>query len=209
MTTIIAGLLIYLSLSPSSHNPKGEALGACDSFVLLQPTMLAVLPEYEHGGDTLPGYDEPSPEALPPTFKIDKAYTVPLVSVAHVRAHLLLLGAFSVLKQRVLEEPSPIDPNMREDVKWTLFLTRAALRFEAWVHEVVRKQARIRGQIPPLLQDYEIPPLDVCRYLDCSSSFPVFADEILLPLTKMHAVLCFHAYLLNPIAVRHLPPLSY
>ncbi|KAF8320657.1 hypothetical protein DL93DRAFT_2093994 [Clavulina sp. PMI_390] len=143
--------------------------------------MCAGLPSYEpwSNSDTLPGYDgPPNPlEALPPTFKIGKLYTTPLISVAQVKSHLLVLGAFCRLRRRVLDEPSPIDPFMREDVKWTLFLTRAALRFELWVHEVVSKDARRRGEMPLLLQEYEIPPLDV--------------------------LLFWHAYLLSPVSYFH------
>lgn len=123
---------------------------------------MSALPAYELGSSSLPAYGAGDSDALPPTFKIDKAYTTPLVSVSDVKAHLVILGAFRVLRESVLSESSPIDPEMRDDVKWTLFLTRAALRFEAWVEYVVKKQARIRGEIPPGLLDYEIPPLDVC-----------------------------------------------
>ncbi|KAF8320656.1 hypothetical protein DL93DRAFT_2163647 [Clavulina sp. PMI_390] len=138
-------------------------------------------PNYERLSDStaLPAYDgPPNPlETLPPTFKIGTRYTTPLISVAQVKSHLLLLGAFCRLRRRVFEEPSPIDPSMREDVKWVLFLTRAALRFELWVRCVVCKDARRRGEMPLLLQEYEIPPLDV--------------------------LLCWHAYLLNPIVLFH------
>ena len=102
---------------------------------------------------------------LPPTFKIgEKGYTTPLISPAQVRAHLLLLAAFCTLKEQVMATESPIDPNMRSDVKWTLFLTRAAFRFETWVNHVVKSRARTRGEAFEL-KDYEIPPLDVreCR----------------------------------------------
>lgn len=128
---------------------------------------MSALPAYDHGDGPLPAYDDG--DTLPPTFKIDKAYTTPLVSVSDVKAHLVILGAFRALRESVILEPSPIDPDMRDDVKWTLFLIRAALRFEAWVEYVVRKQARIRGEILPGLLDYEIPPLDVCG---CSSDLP-------------------------------------
>lgn len=83
---------------------------------------------------------------MPPTFKIGIAYTPPLVAPSEVRAHLLLLGAFHSLKERVLAEPCPLDANMRGDVKWGIFLIRATVRFQAWVECVVGKRERRRGE---------------------------------------------------------------
>lgn len=132
--------------------------------------MTQALPDYEDGS-ILPGYDQlgdlhasSTGLILPPTFRIgERGYTTPLISPAQVRAHLLLLGAFCTLKEQVIASESPIDPDMRDDVKWTLFLTRAALRFEAWVMHVVKNRARHRGEVAGL-RDYEVPPLDVCKW---------------------------------------------
>ena len=99
---------------------------------------------------------------LAPTYKINSSFTPPLVTTALAKAHLDILSAFGALRNQVISAPSEIDANMREDVKWALFLTRAAFRFDTWVRAVVNKQARQRGDIT-LLLDTEIPPLDVCR----------------------------------------------
>lgn len=102
---------------------------------------MSALPDYEHDDDgarhgALPSYESTDAgsssgsNSLPPTFKIGSTYTPPLVAPSEVRAHLLLLGAFHSLKERVLAEPCPLDGNMREDVKWGIFLIRATVRLD-------------------------------------------------------------------------------
>jgi hypothetical protein len=109
-----------------------------------------------------PTYD-PGPQ-LAPTFKIGSSFTLPLVSIQEVKAHLQVLGAFHRLREQVRaavpNEREYGEEGLREDVKWCLYLQRAVHRFELWMQKVVRKPERTRGEITALLDD-EVPPLDV------------------------------------------------
>lgn len=119
--------------------------------------------------DVVPGYDAATPSKL---YKIGKPSTLPLVTIAEIKAHLLLLGAFEQLKQKC-EEADVIDvqkklPPLCTDAKWPLFLERSRERFDLWVAKVVNARPDRTS-----LRHEEIPPLDV--------------------------LLIWHAYLLNPV----------
>ncbi|KAG8694514.1 hypothetical protein FRC08_008440 [Ceratobasidium sp. 394] len=117
----------------------------------------------------VPGYDTTTPSKL---YNIGKLSTLPLVTIAEVKAHLLLLGAFEQLRRKC-EEADLVDvqkklPPLHREAKWPLFLERARERFDLWVAKVVNGRPE-----RTCLWHEEIPPLDV--------------------------VLMWHAYLLNPI----------
>ncbi|KAG8705183.1 hypothetical protein FRC08_001785 [Ceratobasidium sp. 394] len=119
--------------------------------------------------DIVPGYDTTTPSKL---YNIGKLSTLPLVTIAEVKARLLLLGAFEQLRRKC-EEADLVDvqkklPPLRREAKWPLFLERARERFDLWVAKVMDGRPE-----RTCLWHEEIPPLDV--------------------------VLMWHAYLLNPI----------
>ncbi|KAG9128428.1 hypothetical protein FRC07_012536 [Ceratobasidium sp. 392] len=119
--------------------------------------------------DVVPGYDTTTPSKL---YNIGKLSTLPLVTIAELKAHLLLLGAFEQLKRKC-EEADLVDlqkklPPLRTEAKWPLFLERARERFDLWVAKVVNGRPGRTN-----LWHEEIPPLDV--------------------------LVIWHAYLLNPI----------
>ncbi|KAG8768646.1 hypothetical protein FRC12_005451 [Ceratobasidium sp. 428] len=121
------------------------------------------------GADVVPGYDTTTPSKL---YHIGKLSTLPLVTIAEVKAHLLLLGAFEQLRHKC-EEADLVDlqkkmPSLQTEAKWPLFLERARERFDLWVAKVVDGRP---GRTE--LWHEEIPPLDV--------------------------LVIWHAYLLNPV----------
>ncbi|KAG6843359.1 hypothetical protein H0H87_005486 [Tephrocybe sp. NHM501043] len=107
------------------------------------------------------GFDGPTPQyTLPSTFKIGKKCTeAPLVTGAHLKGHLALLGAFAGLRVMVeglkAEEWKPdryIPENKHK--RWVWFVGLAVERFEMWATSLVQEDAN-----RPSLEF--LPPLDI------------------------------------------------
>ncbi|KAG8691459.1 hypothetical protein FRC11_003464 [Ceratobasidium sp. 423] len=120
-----------------------------------------------------PSYEPDPALPLPTIFKIGKSYTPPLISVASVRNHLLLLSCFSTLRRNVEDAPPSLPLDVDPEIKRAIYLVRAEYRFGLWVDKIVNRPERQRGEVTELT-DAEIPPVDV--------------------------LLLLHAYLLNPVA---------
>ncbi|KAG8743104.1 hypothetical protein FRC10_000404 [Ceratobasidium sp. 414] len=150
---------------PPPYDPGSDAAAGASG----EPLWVPAFDPPAFGADIVPGYDTATPSKL---YNIGKLSTLPLVTIAEVKAHLLLLGAFEQLKRKC-EEEDLVDvqkklPPLHKEAKWPLFLERARERFDLWVAKVVNGRS---GRIS--LWHEEIPPLDV--------------------------VFMWHAYLLNPI----------
>ncbi|QRW13177.1 ATP-dependent RNA helicase DOB1 [Ceratobasidium sp. AG-Ba] len=150
---------------PPPYEPGAAAPNASDN----PPRWASASDPPAFDADIVPGYDTTTPSKL---YKVGKLSTLPLVTIADIKAHLLLLGAFEQLKQKC-EEADVVDvqkklPPLCTEAKWPLFLERARERFYLWVAKVINARPERSG-----LWHEEIPPLDV--------------------------LLIWHAYLLNPI----------
>lgn len=95
-------------------------------------------------------------EAPPPSFNdFPGRYTVnnnlanPFVSVATLKQHLRLLGAFRALKERVQNARVGITAHLQQEARWGVFVAIALHRFEIWLERVIPVHAK-RTELPPL-----------------------------------------------------------
>ncbi|CAE6461890.1 unnamed protein product, partial [Rhizoctonia solani] len=115
--------------------------------------------------------EDPNFESKPPTLAINGKITGPfdLITVQEVKTHLVFLGAFARLKAEVKSQKG-VDVRGSTDELWAVYLARAVDRFAAWVSKGL--PIDLDASNARLLNEYEVPPLDV--------------------------LMAWHAYLLNP-----------
>jgi len=97
---------------------------------------------------------------LPSTLSVNSNDIEPLVVPSDLQAHLILLGAFRLLKEQVLSQQEVSYFVMEPHEHWSVFLCRAVYRFQLWIEKVISSKNRVtrhRGILPP---EY-CPPLDV------------------------------------------------
>lgn len=114
------------------------------------------------------------PVSLPPSFRVGKHYTPPVVTGEELLAHLRILGAFHALRDQIRNEGFE---SLTPDDAWYAFTARAVHRFKLWVDKVVEFEslsAPSLGSDGHLVEEM-IPPLDVLMiwhsYLLVSSFF--------------------------------------
>lgn len=133
----------------------------------------------------LPGYDNIVESLV--VYTIGGQHTTPLVSIAEIKAHLLLLAAFHRLHTLVTEaewwyndKTTSLDFRPLPEAKWGLFVTRAHHRFGLWLRQIVKRPSRTSGALAHL-QKKEVPPLDVLLILHAYCEGPLHASAILGP----------------------------
>lgn len=132
----------------------------------------------------LPGYQNTAETLV--VYTIGAQNATPLVSIAEIKAHLLLLAAFHRLHALVTEaewwyndKTTSLDFRPLPETKWALFITRAHHRFGLWLRHIVKRPSRTSG-ILAHLQKKEVPPLDVLLVLHAYRQASLPATSVIL-----------------------------
>ncbi|QRV98595.1 hypothetical protein RhiJN_26614 [Ceratobasidium sp. AG-Ba] len=144
------------STLPPPYEPGAAAPNASDN----PPRWASASDPPAFGADVVPGYDTTTPSKL---YKVGKLSTLPLVTIADIKAHLLLLGAFEQLKQKC-EEADVVD-----------------VQKNCHPSKVINARPERSG-----LRHEEIPPLDVLLIWHAYLLNPIQYHE---DVVRMHPVL--------------------